>query len=97
MPAVYVEQHIYRGEKGSAEVFPPVVLGHEFSGVIVKTGERVTRLAAGDHVAVDPNIYCGECAMCRGGKKNLCENLKANGVTMDGGFAEYCLAAEPLV
>ena len=35
--------HIYEGDKGSAEVTPPIILGHEFSGVIVKTGAQVTR------------------------------------------------------
>ena len=53
--------HIYHGEEGSAAVNPPVVLGHEFSGVVVEVGEKVTDLKAGDHVAIDPNIYCQQC------------------------------------
>ena len=82
--------HIYHGSKGSAEVTPPVVLGHEFSGVVVETGAAVTALRTGDHVTVDPNIYCGACPACRSGKKQLCEHLYAIGVNRDGGFAEYC-------
>lgn len=82
--------HIYYGEKGSAEVRPPVVLGHEFAGVVERVGTEVASLKAGDHVTVDPNIYCGECRFCRAGKKQMCENLKAVGVTQDGGFAQYC-------
>ena len=49
-------------------------------------------LAPGDHVAVDPNIYCGACTPCRDGKKQFCEHLQALGVTRDGGFAQYSAA-----
>ena len=86
--------HIFHGDKGSAEVVPPVVLGHEFSGVIVKTGKAVSMFHEGDHVSVDPNIYCGRCRLCRTGRKQLCENLYAIGVNRDGGFAEYCSVPE---
>ncbi len=84
--------HIFHGEPGSAEVTPPVILGHEFAGEIVEVGEAVHTLKVGDHVAVDPNIYCGHCAYCRQGRVQLCENLSALGVTRDGGMAEYCAA-----
>lgn len=88
--------HIYHGDKGSAEVKPPVVLGHEIAGVVEKLGPGVSSLAVGDHVAVDPNSYCGKCLYCRMGKKHLCENLYAVGVNRDGGFAEQCLVPEKL-
>lgn len=81
--------HIYHGEPGSADVAPPVVLGHEYAGEVVETGEGVPALAVGDHVTVDPNIYCGACEYCRNGKKQLCEAMQAIGVTRDGGFAQY--------
>lgn len=86
--------HIYHGEPGSAEVNPPVVLGHEYSGVVVEVGEGVTSLKPGDHVTVDPNIYCGKCEYCRNGKKQLCESMEAIGVTRDGGFEEYSVVPE---
>lgn len=86
--------HIYHGEEGSAEVTPPVVLGHEFSGVVEKVGEAVTVCKPGDHVAVDPNIYCGKCRPCRMGKKQNCRNLFAVGVNTNGGFADYCLVPQ---
>ena len=81
--------HIYHGDKGSAEVHPPVILGHEFSGTVVKTGKDVMNLPLGAHVTVDPNIYCSECRYCRTGRKQLCTHLEAVGVTRDGGFADY--------
>ena len=83
--------HIYHGEPGSAGVNPPVVLGHEYSGEVVEVGEGVTGFAVGDHVTVDPNIYCGHCAYCQNGKKQLCPSMEAIGVTRDGGFAQYSL------
>lgn len=86
--------HIFHGDKGSAEVNPPVVLGHELAGVVERTGMRVRGLRPGDHVTVDPNIYCGKCHYCRIGKKQLCTSLYAIGVNRNGGFAEYCAAPE---
>ena len=86
--------HIYHGEAGSADVTPPVVLGHEFSGIVMETGDAVTTVSVGDHVAMDPNLYCGKCLPCRMGKKQNCEHLSALGVTRDGGFAEYAVCPE---
>ncbi len=86
--------HIFYGEKGSAEVNPPVILGHEYSGEVVEVGSKVTTVKVGDRVTIDPNIYCGHCHYCKIGKKNHCENLTAIGVNLDGGFAEYSVVPE---
>lgn len=86
--------HIYDGEPGSAQVSPPVVLGHEYAGEVTEVGPGVKHLSVGDHVTVDPNIYCGQCDHCRGGKKQLCHQMQAIGVTRNGGFAEYSLVPE---
>lgn len=87
--------HIYHGEAGSADVDPPVVLGHEFAGIVTAVGAEVTTVKPGDHVAMDPNMYCGECMPCRMGKKQNCTHLSALGVTTNGGFAEYAVCPEP--
>jgi len=76
---------------GHSHANPPVILGHEFCGHIVQAGKKTQPLAVDDFVSVDPNIYCGACRFCRKGKMNLCENLQALGVDIDGGFAEYCI------
>ena len=57
--------HIYKGEEGSAAVNPPVVLGHEFAGIVQEVGSEVTVTKPGDHVSLDPNMYCGICRPCR--------------------------------
>ena len=81
--------HIYHGEAGSADVNPPVVLGHEYSGIVTEIGSEVTAVKVGDHVTIDPNIYCGLCRPCRMGFKQNCEHLVGIGVSCDGGFARY--------
>lgn len=86
--------HIYEGAQGSATVFPPVILGHEFAGKVCEIGSGVKDIRIGDRVSVDPNIFCGKCYYCRSGKFHLCERLTAIGVTIDGGFAEYCIVPE---
>lgn len=89
--------HIYEGEKGSAEVDPPIVLGHELSGEVVEVGEDVTGVKVGDRVVVDPNEYCGQCYYCSIGKKHMCNRMIGLGTARDGGFAEFITVPEYLV
>lgn len=86
--------HIYEGDKGAAEVTPPTILGHEFSGVIAEVGAEVTRYRKGDRVCIDPNCYCGACEACRNGVAHYCERMTGYGTTVNGGFAEYCAVNE---
>lgn len=79
--------HIVEGTSRSS---PPVILGHEYAGVITDTGD-VKDFVPGQKVAIDPNISCGVCYYCRRGLVNLCENLRALGVDIDGGMAEQCI------
>lgn len=89
--------HIYEGDKGAAEVNPPIILGHEFSGIIAETGTEVKNFHAGDRVCIDPNCYCGACNFCRNGEVHFCENMIGYGTTENGGFAEYCTVNESQV
>lgn len=82
--------HIYEGDKGAAEVTPPTILGHEFSGVIAEVGSNVTKYKVGDRVCIDPNCYCGKCDFCRNGIAHYCTDMIGYGTTVNGGFAEYC-------
>ena len=81
--------HIFHG---LAPANSPVITGHEYVGEVVEVGDQVSDdYNIGDHIAVDPNIYCGKCQYCRAGKIQFCKNLKALGVTENGGFAEYSI------
>lgn len=77
--------------EGTSRSTPPVVLGHEYAGVIEDSGGSGSPLHEGERVAVDPNISCGQCYYCRRGLVHLCENLRALGVDIDGGMAEFCI------
>lgn len=82
--------HIFEGDEGAAATPAGTVLGHEFSGIIEKTGDGVTAFKAGDRVTVDPNKLCGKCSYCRSGIGHFCENIIGIGTTVNGGFSEYC-------
>lgn len=85
--------HIMSGE------FPagrgrPLILGHEFAGVVDQVGPGVTGFEPGDRVAADPNLYCRSCPRCSEGAYNMCEHWGALGITTDGALAEYvCVPA----
>lgn len=83
---------------GYGEGTYPLIPGHEFAGVVEAVASDVHNIKVGGRVVVDPNIPCERCRQCRRGLFNLCTQLKAYGVTENGGFAEYCLVdAEHLV
>lgn len=86
--------HIYEGDKGAAEVTPPTILGHEFSGVVAAVGAKVHHYKIGDRVCIDPNCYCGNCEPCRDGVAHYCQNMIGYGTTVNGGFAEFCAVHE---
>ena len=78
---------------------PPLIMGHEASGVIVKKGSQVSRFLEGDRVTFDSTIYCGTCPYCRKGLINLCDNRRVLGVApkeyrQHGAFAEYVAVPE---
>ena len=89
--------HIYHGDGGAANVNPPLIIGHEFSGIVEKVGRNVTKLKIGDKVSVNPNDMCGECYFCHNGMEHFCEHFTGIGTTVNGGFAEYCVASERTV
>jgi L-iditol 2-dehydrogenase len=84
--------HGYDG--GSGRRIPPIVMGHEAAGTVASVGSGVSGFAAGDRVTFDSTVYCGECAFCKRGEVNLCDNRQVIGVSCGdyrrhGAFAEY--------
>jgi (R,R)-butanediol dehydrogenase/meso-butanediol dehydrogenase/diacetyl reductase len=70
----------------------PLVLGHEFAGVVVAAGAGVTGPLPGQRVAVDTIVSCGSCHWCQRGEVTRCPALGALGLHGDGGLAELCNA-----
>jgi 2-desacetyl-2-hydroxyethyl bacteriochlorophyllide A dehydrogenase len=85
----HTDIEVLHGRYGSSAF--PLVPGHEYAGTVVAIAEDVTNVKVGDRVAVDPNIPCGHCRACLKGLTNLCSDLKAYGVTHNGGFAGMSL------
>jgi L-iditol 2-dehydrogenase len=84
------DRHIYHGEYPSAK---PVILGHEFGGLIEEVGPN-SKFQVGQVVSVDPNIVCGNCVDCKAGRTAFCPDLTALGVNINGGLAEYVLTPD---
>jgi 2-desacetyl-2-hydroxyethyl bacteriochlorophyllide A dehydrogenase len=84
--------HIYRNRHPSVKL--PVTIGHEFSGEVLETGDKVTGVQEGDRVVVEPAINCGICEACRRGEYNFCENLKFTYREGHGAMADYFTGTE---
>ncbi len=88
--------HTFKGEYASNK--PPVILGHEFSGIVTEIGPDVKNFKVGDHVTSETTYEtCGTCIYCQVKDYNLCDHRKGLGTQADGGFAEYVLSREESV
>jgi L-iditol 2-dehydrogenase len=84
--------HGYDGSTGRR--IPPIIMGHEAAGVVIRTGPEVTTVAVGDRVTFDSTVSCGTCSFCKTGDVNLCDSRQVLGVSCgdyrrNGAFAEY--------
>lgn len=77
----------YRGH-GQAIQYP-LILGHEAVGTVQEIDENAAGIKVGDHVILDPYLYCGKCYPCSLGRTNCCEELKVLGVQTNGAMCEY--------
>ena len=68
---------------------PPLILGHEPSGIVEEAGAEVRNFKSGDRVLIPPVFSCGYCDNCRLGRENICFNMVMLGNHIDGAFAEY--------
>ncbi|GMV91492.1 MAG: alcohol dehydrogenase [Candidatus Hydrogenedentota bacterium] len=73
---------------------PPIIMGHEAAGTVVRAGDGVTEWQPGDRVTFDSTVYCGACDFCKRGQVNLCDNRRVLGVSCEeyrqhGAFAEF--------
>ncbi|MBL8178087.1 MAG: alcohol dehydrogenase catalytic domain-containing protein [Bryobacterales bacterium] len=78
--------YYFEGGIGDTACIFPMVLGHEPSGEIVRTGPGVTGWAPGDRAILEPALYCYHCEFCMAGKHNVCEHLRFLSTPTDPGF-----------
>ncbi|MCC5831760.1 MAG: L-threonine 3-dehydrogenase [Chlamydiales bacterium] len=82
--------HLYLWDEWARKTLPvPSIIGHEFVGRIVDMGKNVKGFKVGDRVSGEGHITCGQCRMCRTGRRVLCPKTIGVGVNRDGCFAEY--------
>jgi 2-desacetyl-2-hydroxyethyl bacteriochlorophyllide A dehydrogenase len=88
--------HGYTGKSGRR--LPPMIMGHEFAGVIEEARKGSGTFRAGERVVVQPTIFCGECEYCRRGHTNLCERKRLFGVMdVNGSMATFLNVPERLL
>ena len=82
--------HIWRWDDWAQKTIPvPMVVGHEFVGVIVEVGSNVADFAPGDVVSGEGHLVCGRCRNCLAGRRHLCARTLGIGVNRPGAYAEY--------
>ena len=89
--------HYYnQGKIGSQVVKFPFILGHECAGIVIKTGDKVTRVKTGDKIAIDPAVSCYDCDQCKSGRPHTCRNLKFLGCPdqLEGSLQEFIVMPE---
>ena len=87
--------HIYHDQ---FTYYPPVIVGHEFSGTVEKVGKSVTLYKEGDNVVGEPhNLACGKCYLCRNGHIQNCMDKRSIGWGIDGCFTTYVAMPEKLL
>lgn len=88
--------HGFKGEYDRLKT--PLVLGHEFSGVVAEVGSEVTKVKVGDEVTSETTFStCGICKPCQNKEYNLCLKRQGIGSQVNGSFAEYVLTREESV
>ena len=84
------DMHIYQWDAwAQGRIKPPITVGHEFAGEVVRVGQLVTDVSVGDRVTAEGHIVDGRCLLCRTGNSHVCPYTKIIGVDRDGCFAEY--------
>ena len=72
----------------------PLIIGHEFCGIVEEVGPGVTHYKPGQRVSGEGHITCGHCRNCRAGKRHLCDQTIGIGIHRDGAFAEFLVIPE---
>jgi len=90
------DQHVFAGDF-QQRTHLPLIIGHEFTGIVEDHGSKVHNVTRGERVVIDPIVWCGSCEACKRGHFPACINLKLLGIDRDGGFAEYISVPEKML
>lgn len=83
---------------GDAWSNPPVILGHEYSGIVVEVGYSVSKVKVGDRVVSETaQVICGKCFYCNTGNYLMCPDRLSIGYGVNGAFAEFCIVREGII
>ncbi|WP_394743198.1 zinc-dependent alcohol dehydrogenase [Natronococcus roseus] len=85
---------IYQFKPAFERMKLPTIIGHEYTGHIIETGDEVTKFDSGDRVVERPIRGCGDCYQCEMGEENVCQNTAITGVDHDGAYAGYIAVPE---
>jgi threonine 3-dehydrogenase len=73
--------HIYNWDEWSQKTIPvPMIVGHEYVGVVERVGAEVEAFKPGDRVSGEGHLTCGFCRNCRAGRRHLCRHTVGVGV-----------------
>jgi len=87
--------HGFIGKTGRRK--PPMVMGHEATGVVAQVGAGVTHFKPGERVVLNPILSCDVCRNCRAGRPNICLDRHVLGVDLPGAYADYVRLAERML
>jgi L-iditol 2-dehydrogenase len=84
-------------KSGNPRIKAPIVMGHEFTGIVETIGKNVKGFTAGDRIVMATSVSCGKCYYCKHGNNNLCKDVKPMGFSYNGGMAEYVVIPEDAI
>ena len=88
------DAHAFLHDEGYQWTPIPRVMGHEYSGEVVETGQDVERFVSGDRITEAPIHPCGECFQCKSGEENVCQHTSITGMHRDGAYTDYVTVNE---
>jgi len=84
--------HVYHWSEDIIKEYQPklpLIMGHEFSGVVAEVGKEAGDWKVGDRVTANPVLYCGKCYFCKDGRQSICDNRPLIGLIVNGAFAQF--------
>ncbi len=89
------DMHIWKWDEWAQKTVPvPLIVGHEYMGIVEAVGPGVRGVRPGERVSGEGHIPCGHCRNCLSGRGHICAQTKGVGVNRPGAFADYVVIPE---